>query len=381
MKNKFRVWLLQLLKVGNKFWVIVAVLFGILFGIEYFVLSKMATKIFNIEINYGWMVFFGQLFYLIISLKQIGPTELGAVLFFGKPIKEVESGLVFVPLGVCSLITENALIIQEQYPDDPEKVWKGDSDKMPLDGNFVPPIRITHKAGTDEESKIDPLHKRMTTEVSIIVRYKIKKGQYVIFLQTIGDTREARRQIRDTVVATARKEFARKTPATTLNEWEQMDKKLKTDVVELVKGWGVKVDDVRMEDIDLGKTVNTSLRDIPDSIMKKDVIKTNADGEEYKRTHEGIGTAEARRIFLEAEAIGYQKIAKKLGITDGAFIIGMETAKAALEKSKYSIVSGSDGMKDIFSMAATIQSILPKIKAEADLEQTEPKEKNKGEKK
>ena len=58
----------------------------------------------------------------------------------------------------------------------PEKVWKGDSEKMPLDGTFVPPIRITHKAGTTDESKIDPLHKRMTTEVSLIVRYKIKKA-------------------------------------------------------------------------------------------------------------------------------------------------------------------------------------------------------------
>ena len=365
----------------NKFWaIIIIILCSIFFGIKYFWLLKTTTKIFNIEFDYGWMAFFGQLFYLIISLKQVGPKELGAILFFGKPINEVESGLVFVPMGICSLVKETALIIQEQYPDDPEKVWKGDSEKMPLDGTFVPPIRITHKAGTEEESKIDPLHKRMTTEVSIIVRYKIKKGQYITFLQTIGDTSEARRQIRDTIVATARKEFARKTPATTLEEWEKVDDLLKKDTIELVESWGVEVDDVRMEDIDLGKTVNTSLRNIPDSVMKKEVIKTNADAEEYKRTHEGIGTAEARRIFLEAEAIGYQKIAKELGITDGAFIIGMETAKAALEKSKYSIVSGSDGMKDIFSMAATIQSILPKIKAEADAEQTKPKENKGGEK-
>ena len=359
----------------NKFWAIVIILCGIFFDIEYFWLSKITTKIFNIELNYGWMAFFGQLFYLIISLRQVGPTELGAILFFGKPIIEIGSGLVFVPFGICSLVTENALIIQEQYPDDPEKVWKGESEKMPLDGTFVPPIRITHKAGTDEESKIDPLHKRMTTEVSILVRYKIKNGQYITFLQTIGDTNAARRQIRDTIVATARKEFARKTPATTLEKWEELDALLKDDVMNLVKSWGVEVDDVRMEDIDLGKTVNTSLRNIPDSVMKKEVTKTNADAEEYKRTHEGMGTAEARRIFLEAEAVGYQKIAKELKITDGAFIIGMETAKAALEKSKYSIVSGSDGMKDIFSMAATIQSILPKIKAEADAEQTKPKEK------
>ena len=41
--------------------------------------------------------------------------------FFGKPINEVESGLVFVPMGICSLVKETALIIQEQYPDDPRK--------------------------------------------------------------------------------------------------------------------------------------------------------------------------------------------------------------------------------------------------------------------
>lgn len=361
------------MKILSKFWIVVISLCCIIFGIEYFLLSKINTKIFGAELNYGWALFFGQLFYLIISLKQIGPTELGAVLFFGKPIKEVEPGLVFVPFGVCSLITENALIIQEQYPDDPEKVWKSDSDKMPLNGNFVPPIRITHKAGTDEESKIDPLHKRMTTEVSIIVRYKIKKGQYITFLQTIGDTKEARRQIRDTVVATARKEFAQKTPATTLAEWEQMDKKLKEDTEKLVKLWGVEVDDVRMEDIDLGKTVNISLRDVPDSILKKDVTKTNAEAKEYELTHIGMGTAEARRIFLEAEATGYQKIAKELGITEGAFILAMESAKMALEKSQYSIISGSDGMKDIFSMASAIQSLLPKIKDKVNEKKGEKK--------
>jgi len=354
------------MKIPGKFWLVIISLCCVLFSIEYFLLSKTGTEVFGAELNYGWTVFFGHLFYLIISIKQVGPTELGAILFFGKPIQEVESGLVFVPFGICSLITENALIIQEQYPDDPEKVWKGDSDKMPLGGKFVPPIRITHKAGTEHETKIDPLHKRMTTEVSIIVRYKIKKGKYITFLQTIGDTKEARRQIRDTVVATARKEFARKTPATTLEEWEIVDKKLKDDIVELVKLWGVEVDDVRMEDLDFGKTVNIALRDVPEAVLKKDVTKTNADAEEYKRTHEGMGTAEARRIFLEAEAVGYNRIAQELGITEGSFILAMESAKTALEKSKYSIVSGSDGMKDIFSMASVIQSILPKIKEEVD---------------
>lgn len=360
-----------------KFWVIVIVFFGVLLGIEYYflseMLSKMTTKIFGIELNYGWLVFFGQLFYLIISLKQVGPTEIGAILLFGDPIQEVHSGLVFVPKGICTLVKESAAVEQEQYPNEPEKVWKKDSDLMPTDGTFSPPIRITHNAGTNEQTDKDPLHKRMTTEVSIIVRFRIKKGHFITFLQTIVSIKEAKKQIRDTIIATARKDFANMTPAETLMKWGEVDTKLREEVENLVELWGLEVLDVRMEDLDLGKNVNMALRDVPKAVLVKDVTKTNADGEEYKRTHEGIGTAEARRIFLEAEAVGYQKIAKELGITDGAFIIGMETAKAALEKSKYSIVSGSDGMKDIFSMAATIQSILPKIKKEEDLASTETK--------
>ena len=350
----------------SKFWVIVFVLCGIFFGIEYFWLSKIATKVFGAELNYGWAVFFGHLFYLIISLKQVGPAEIGAILLFGDPIREVGSGLAFVPKGICTLVKESAAVEQEQYPADPEKVWKGDSDKMPLDGKFVPPIRITHKPGTVEEVNADPLHKRMTTEVSIIVRFRIKKGYFITFLRTIVSIKEAKRQIRDTIIATTRKDFAKMTPAETLQKWEVVDKKLKGEVKILVKSWGVKVEDVRMEDLDLGRNVNTALRDVPKAALTKEKTIIDADGEKYKRTHEGMGTAEARRIFLEAEAVGYKKIAKELGITEGAFILAMESARTAMEKSQYSIVSGSGGMKDIFSIASAIQSILPKIKEKVD---------------
>lgn len=352
------------MNILSKFWLIVISLCCVLFGIEYFWLSKISAKIFGSELNYGWAVFFGQLFYIIISLKKVGPAEIGAILLFGNPIQEVSSGLVFVPRGICTLVKESAAVEQEQYPDEPEKVWKGDSDKIPT--GHTPPIRVTHKAGTDEESKKDPLHKRMTTEVSIIVRFRIKKGCFIVFLQTIVSLKEARKQIRDTIVATARKDFALITPAEALQKWGEIDKNLLNEVEILVRPWGLEVFDVRMEELDLGKTVNTALRNVPESVLRQGVIKTDAESEEYKRTHEGMGTAEARRIFLEAEALGYQKIAKELGIKEGAFILAMESAKMALEKSKYSIISGTGGVKDILSMASAIQSVLPKIKDEVN---------------
>lgn len=355
------------MKILSKFWLVVISLCCVLFGLEYFWLSKISAKILGNELNYGWAVFFGQLFYIIISLKKVGPAEIGAILLFGDPIQEVSSGLVFIPRGICTLVKESAAIEQEQYPDEPEKVWKKDSELMPLDGTFVPPIRITHKAGTEEDVKKDPLHKRMTTEVSIFVRFRIKKGYFIVFLQTIVSLKEAKKQIRDTIVSTARKDFAHMTPAEALQKWETINKKLLDEIKGLVNSWGLEVFDVRMEDLDFGKNVNTALRDVPKAVLVKEVTKTNAEAEEYKRTHEGMGTAEARRVFLEAEAVGYKKIAQELGITEGSFILAMESARTAMEKSQYSIVSGSDGMKDIFSMASAIQSILPKIKDKVNL--------------
>lgn len=364
------------------FWVPVGVAYSILFLVEYFFLSKNTEKVLGIELNWGWFLFFAQLFYTIISFRQLGPTEIGAKLLFGKPIEEVGPGLVFVPYGIFSLARETALIIQEQYPDEPENVWKGDQEKIsgqfgPSGKPMVPPIRITHKGGSKEESEADPLNKRMTTEVSFIVRYKIKKGHFITFLKTIGNVNEARRQIKDTVVSTARKELARKTPAETLKDWKEVDVILKSDVETLVRSWGVAIEDTYMEEVDLGKTVNTSLRDVPDSVLQKEVTQTRADAEKYKRVQEGMGTAEAARVFLEAKAIGYKKIASELGLEEGSFVIAAETAREALEKSKFSLIAGSGGMRDIFTLASSIQSILPKIKKEVEAEEFK-EEKEKG---
>ena len=37
------------------------------------------------------------------------------------------------------------------------------------------------------------------------------------------------------------------------------------------------------KDLDLGKNVNIALRDVPKSVLLKEVTKTNADAEEYKK--------------------------------------------------------------------------------------------------
>jgi len=334
-------------------------------------LAKHSSKIFGsdwLEWNWGWAAFFAQVLYILFSFRIVGPTEVGAKLFFGKPIQELSSGLTFAPLGIMSVTKETRLVIEEQYPDDPENVWKGDQNQMPA--GKMPPIRVTH--AQPAEPSDDPINRRMTTEVSIIVRYRIRG--FIQFLTTIGSVKEARRQIRDIVVATVREELARKTPAQTLAEWGNINGILRAAIEKLVgvtasngtSSWGVDVENVRMEEVDLGRTVNEGLRNVPRADLDKKVTVTTAEGESEKRRLEGIGSATALQVLLEAKSIGYAKIAEALKLDKGSLILQVETAREAMEKSKYSLVAGSAGMADIFNIVAAIQGILPRLKPEEE---------------
>ena len=75
--------------------------------------------------------------YIAASLRIVGPTELGCILRFGKPLKNVSSGLVFAPLWIFTLETETKLVIQDELPTEPEKIYRG-SERDP-EGSTVPP--------------------------------------------------------------------------------------------------------------------------------------------------------------------------------------------------------------------------------------------------
>ena len=46
----------------SKFWAIVIILCSFLLGIEYFWFSRISSKIFGVELNYGWLVFLDNCF-------------------------------------------------------------------------------------------------------------------------------------------------------------------------------------------------------------------------------------------------------------------------------------------------------------------------------
>jgi len=313
------------------------------------------------------IVFFIEILYFIASLRTVGPKDLGAILLFGKPLEEVGSGLQFVPLGISSLVTETALTIQNQYPAEPEKVDKTDTDTLAPGKVF--PMRVTHAA--PEKSSGDPIDERMTTEVSAIARFKVKRGEFICFLTTIGSISELERTIRDTVEGGIKKEFAKRTPSRTLAELTDIDKILKDKVTELTEHWGVEISDVQIVDVDLGKTVNKALRDLPAARRARQVAFEKAEADKVTAIKVGEGAAAAKladltsvaegaRMLLEAQAVGTAKLAGIAKLPEGQVVLWLDTMRAGFEKSNHTIIPGGE----LFTAMSGVSALLQKAKEE-----------------
>ncbi|MEW5908043.1 MAG: SPFH domain-containing protein [Patescibacteria group bacterium] len=340
---------------GVVFWIITTLLFSGLFILEFFVLIKYSFAVGKLTWNWGWFAFWTQITYIVFSFGKVGPTETGVKLFFGKPIQKVNSGLFFAPKWIFSVEKITKIVREKEYPD-PEKLYRGEE---PVPPGKVVPIRVI-QGQKEEDIKADPLHRRMTTEISVIVRYRVY--DFMTFIGTIGTLEELDRTIEDLLIASLRRDLAVTSPAETLRGWGIVEKKLQKKVEDLVTYWGVEVQTTRMKEVDVGHKVNSALRDIIAADLNKKSTIVNAEAEKQKRTLEGAGLAEARKIFLEAEGIGYKKIADELGLKEGEIVLAAETVKTLTKESQYTLLTGSAGLSDIFGAVAAMKNVLEKIK-------------------
>lgn len=346
---------------GRFLWVIFLIFCGLCL-IDFLWLKKYSTPIslmgWETEWNWGWTAFWIQAAYILLSFRQVGPRDTGVLLFFGNPILKVESGLVFVPRGIIELETITKIVREIEYPD-PKRVWRGDEKKEERPKGKIPPIRVIQGENEDKAKK-DPLHKRLTTEISVIVRYRV--ADFMTFIGTIGSLEELDKTIEDLLIASIRRDLAIVPAAQALKEWGDIEKKSQIEIEDLVKKWGVEVQTVRVKEIDVGHTVNTALRDIIASTLKKTSTIVDAEAEKQRRELEGMGLAKAKEVLLEAEAIGYKKIAEELKLKESELVLIAETVKTLTEKSQYTLLAGSGGIADLFGVIGAIKNVLPKVK-------------------
>lgn len=308
------------------------------------------------------------LIYLAGSLKIIGPKELGCIIRFGKPLKNVSSGLILVPLGIYTLETETRLVIQDELPAEPDKIYRGSpedkaGETVPKDMQvlgFKPPIRVTfsdHNAESDAEriKKDDPYDRRLTAEVVPIVRWKI--DDFKKFLTTIGSVENARKQMEDTCVNTFTDVLGLVSPAVALRRKERYSNELKTRIESLVAGWGVYIENSQIKGINFSHSLNTAVQNV--------VVQ-----ERQKRASilEGEGQGGKEKAILNGRTAGLTKMRKDLKV-NGSAVLGAETARAIAgegdKSSQRTIIAGSGGFADLVGVGAAIAKSFEDKKGDA----------------
>lgn len=333
---------------GLIFWTVLVMLFFAFFATEYFLLSKHEAEIFGEKWNWGWAFFFGQVFYTLLSVKIVGPTKLGAILFLGKPIREVSSGPVFVPWLLCRLEKETRLVIQEELPADPEHIFRNeDKEKVP-DGMF-PPIRIPF---ADKPEGDDPLKRRVTAEIVPVIRWRI--DNYIKFLTTIGSREEAKRQMEDATIALCMKDLTSLTVAEALIGLSKFNGDLKTAIDALVESWGINVETAQIKTINFHHNLNKEIGGVAEAGFKKKSTITIAEAEKRKRQLEGEGAGEAEKAVLTGRTAGLTAMAEELEISP-EIVLGAETARAITNNpGQKTVVVGADGFKELIGAATAI---------------------------
>jgi regulator of protease activity HflC (stomatin/prohibitin superfamily) len=339
------------------FWFIVisiSVLFG---GLEYLWFSKYKETILGMEWNWGWVAFFAQILYTIFSFRNVGQTELGAILFFGKPVKEVSSGLVFVPFGICKLEIETRLVIQEELPGNPELIFRGDGETPK---GMFPPIRIPF--ADKPEKGDDPLNKRITAEIVPVIRWRILN--YITFLINIGSKEEAKRQMEDVTIALCMRELPQKSVAEALVTLQDFNKKLQKTIEELVGSWGIKVETVQIKLINFHRELNKAIASVAEAGFQKKAVITVGEGERQKRMLEGEGSGLAEKAVLDGRTAGLKAMKNKLGLPSD-LVLNAETARAITQNpGQKTVIVGTKGLADLIGIATGIQKTI-KTESEA----------------
>ena len=372
-----------LIKKGNSsktfFWATSLGAITILAGAGYIMTGKTVIDPFvGTEWDLGAVVLIILFLYILASLRIIGPRELGAILLFGRPVINVGSGLVFVPLGFCSLSIETKLVIQMELPADPENIFRAkEGDSTIPEGKF-PPIRITfgeidevkikavpgqdsvetfeispktdeqirqernnnnkqRKGETEEEE--DPLaSERLTEEVVPVIRFLII--DYAQFLGSIGSREEAKRQVQDTVVGTLTLEFAKVTIGTALRNLSVYNKRLTDEIRGITRGWGIEFRSATIKSVNLSRGLNQNIQSVVEARFKRraDAIQ-------------GAGEGAKNEAQLAGRGRGLKQMAKDLAISTSE-VLGAETAREISNGPGTTIIVGPEGMQNLAAIGA-----------------------------
>lgn len=330
------------------------------------------TTIFGVAWNWGFTLFLAQALYVGMSLRSIGPTEFGVILFFGKPVYPVNSGLILVPWGLFDIFTVTKNIfqivvgsVQTDREDRPVPVEKEQKDSIVLEDNT--PYRVSYADLNDlddatetEKKGGNPLHRTITTDTRIILTFKIRDVS--CFLEHIGSLPQLMVIASQTVKGTLQRYAGENTLARVqlkiahitseisksleyrLGEKnsvptgsEQMDDEDRPDC-------GVNIMSVQIPSLGIDHETNKSIRDRVKAALDADAAIRRSEGaaQAEKNMGEAQGFAEKQR--LEGRAAGYAAMANATSGPDGQRVLATEALRDAVSNGNVTILPTDSGL-------------------------------------
>lgn len=290
--------------------------------------------------------------YSAASVQIVREDETGALIFLGRPIRQVHSGPVFAPLGFAKVRRETQLVRQREFPGDPEFIHYEDT---PVPSGKVRPWHVTTGAAPAGSTPTDPLDDRMTLRVAVFVSLQMKSNGIIDFITNIGSYEEAFRRIQDTITPVVQQQFAIRTPARILEEFDQINRDhLRPAVETLIGTWGVNIVELSLKPPDIGRTVSEALRSVPTARLEKQASIAASEAKAQEIFLTGQRVADVRELFLKGEANGFKEIATALGLGNdprvAMEILQTQAARDALSKAGNVTVIGSGGVASLLGL-------------------------------
>jgi len=293
--------------------------------------------------------FIGILVYLVASIKIVDGTKHKAIMtVLGWVLENVfDGGPVFIPWGVCKLERVPKNVFQQELPGEPENVWSAtkedgseapvpeqlpegmklpirvtfnDNDPNPKDDPLKklseknPDIGFTFLPPNKSQSKIDPLHQRITAKVTPIVRWRVKNPRDFLISFSGKDDKEkfteGKKQVEDLVTAETVAVLSIGTLGRALSNIDGLAKLIANNVRQKVSdsSWGVEIILIELKPFGLSHKLNTSIQKVAESLAEGQAESLKANGQRDARNK--LADAESYRLKKEGEGKGAAKKAE-----------------------------------------------------------------------
>ncbi len=367
-------------------------------------LAGVTVIVFFFSVPVGIAITVFSVAYGLLGIRQVETDEIGLLMLLGGPVRQVDSGFVFVPLFLCELKKASSNDIQLDFGAplrDDEGCILDPDDYHAKNSSYVltsPNFKVTFKADA-ETGKTDGLAHRITTDPHLVARYKIepdpmnswadyglrevlrssgfnpeyreKGGDYepcgfMIFLRRAGSIDKVNKAIREVAEAEYQKLAGVITLAhahenlRAINQLlteeversigESQERKLNTSETAEFKDqdlgklwWGINLESCWVADLGIPRKVRESLEAAAAAVGNKQAEITASEGKRQALINQGAGRAEAEHALLIAKARGVTALAEAMGKDKGDLAFQLIQLENALKHGKTNLnFVGSD---------------------------------------